>query len=37
MPELLNENLGTLWEQLLPNTGKNEGVGPTRKQDESTR
>jgi len=32
-----SENLGTTWEQLRPNTGENEGVGPTRKQDESTR
>ena len=30
-------NLGTTWEQLRPNTGENGGVGPTRKQDESTR
>src|SRR5262245_45593438 len=30
-------NLGTIWEHLRPNTGENGGVGPTRKQDESTR
>ena len=29
-------NSGTTWEQLRPNTGKNEGAGLTRKQDEST-
>ena len=29
--------LGTTWEQLRPNTGQSGGVGPTRKQDESTR
>jgi hypothetical protein len=32
----LSAKLGTTWEQLRPNTGKNEGAGPTRKQDEST-
>jgi hypothetical protein len=29
--------LGTTWEQRRPNTRENRGVGPTRKQDESTR
>jgi hypothetical protein len=29
--------LGTTWEQLRPNSGENGGVGPTRKQDESTK
>ncbi len=29
--------LGKIWEQLRPNTGDSGGVGPTRKQDESTR
>ena len=32
----LHPNLGTNWEPLRPNTGENGGVGPTRKQDEST-
>jgi prevent-host-death family protein len=30
------QNVGTIWEQLRPNTGKNGGIGLTRKQDEST-
>ena len=29
-------DLGTTWERLRPNTGKNRGSGPTSKQDEST-
>ena len=29
--------VGTIWEQLRPNTVKIEGLGPTSKQDESTR
>lgn len=31
------QNLGTIWEQLRPNTRENKGSGPTSQQDESAR
>jgi hypothetical protein len=35
--EKARADVGTTWEHLRPNTRENEGAGPTRKQDESTR